>query len=202
MPVPLMETMNTHDTTAGLMKRLIESTAAQVDWSKAREVLNVNSREDALKLLAAALITARAKLAKEKADLLLLVKAECGDLFITLDMMGLVVGVSQEGGEVLGWPVDELVGKPIDKVLQDRLNAMDQSAEEMRKADLGATVHSVRTHTRADGTTFDAQHVLIAILGRGGHVSGFIRRIEDVSSRKAHETHIEELDATIALLLG
>ena len=102
----------------------------------------------------------------------------------------------------MGWPVDHIIGRPIDMLLADRYNAAVQSATEMRETEAGEAVHAEREHIREDGSVFSAHHALFALIGTGGYVTGFARRIENATARKAHEIHIEELDATIALLIG
>jgi PAS domain S-box-containing protein len=190
------------DTTAGLMKRLVESTAATVDWSRARAILNVSSHEEAVELLAKALVKARDELTKAKSAMALLIHSQSDHAIVTMDLMGKVVSITPQGAHMLGWPVDQIIGKPIDMVLKDRFSSVAQSASEMKRADLGESVQADREHVREDGTTFSAHHALFALIGDGGHVTGFARKIENVTAREAFEIHIEELDATIALLIG
>jgi PAS domain S-box-containing protein len=194
--------MSRDDTTAGLMKRLIESTASSVDWSKTRKILNVNSREEAVELLAVALANARAELLKAQGAMALLVQSEAEHAIITLDMMGVVVGVTEQGTRFLGWPAESIIGKPVDAILAGRFKAVEESSDEMHRAERGEDVTSHREHVRSDGTSFKGRHALFALIGSGGRVRGFVRKIEDVTAREACEIHIEELDATIALLVG
>lgn len=184
------------------MKRLVESSAASVDWSRARAILEVSSREEAVALLAQALARAREELTKAKGAIALLVQTQSEHAIVTTDALGNVVSVTPEGARLLGWPLESVIGRPIDLVLADRLNAPEESSAEMKAADAGQGVFSDRAHVRQDGTTFNARHAIFALIGVGGHMTGFVRRIEDVTAREAHEVHIEELDETIALLIG
>ena len=184
------------------MKRLVESTAATVDWTKARAILDVSSREEAVELLAQALVKAREELTNAKSAMALLVQSQSDHAIVMMDIMGNVVSVTPQGARLLGWPVDHIIGRPIDMLLADRYNAAVQSATEMRETEAGEAVHAEREHIREDGSVFSAHHALFALIGTGGYVTGFARRIENATARKAHEIHIEELDATIALLIG
>jgi hypothetical protein len=71
----------------------------------------------------------------------------------------------------------------------------------MVRAEEGEKVHTTRTHLRDDGTTFVAEHTVIALVGRTGITSGFARDICDITQRRVHELRIEELDASVTLLL-
>ncbi|HVL39214.1 MAG TPA: PAS domain-containing protein [Fimbriimonadaceae bacterium] len=194
--------MASDDTTAGLMKRLIESTASSIDWSKTRKILSVNSREEAIELLAQALADARAELLKAQGAMALLLQSETEHAIITLDMMGVAIGVTDQATRFLGWPAEAIIGKPIDAILAGRYGSVEGSADEMRRAHQGEDVTSQKTHVRSDGTTFQGRHALLALIGSGGYVRGFVRKIEDVTAREACELHIEELNDTIALLIG
>ncbi|HZH99402.1 MAG TPA: PAS domain-containing protein [Fimbriimonadaceae bacterium] len=189
------------DTTAGLMKRLVEATSTKIDWSKARTILDVSSREEAIELLAETLINARAELLKAKGAMALLVRSQSEHAIITLDMMGMVIGITNEGARLLGWPADAILGKPVDVVLANRYSAVLESSDEMERAHGGESVFTERAHVRSDGSTFKGHHALFALIGSGGHTTGFVRKIENVTAREAHEIYIEELDATIALLV-
>jgi PAS domain S-box-containing protein len=191
------------DTTAGLMKRLVESTAAKVDWSVAREILDVSSREEVVELLAQALVKARDELTTAQASMALLVQTQSEHAILTTDVNGNVVSVTSEGARLLGWPLEKIIGQPIDLILADRFNAVAESSPQMDQAeDLGTGGSSEQAHVREDGTRFSADHAVFVLMGEGGHLTGFVNRIEDVTAREAHEVHIEELNATIALLIG
>jgi PAS domain S-box-containing protein len=197
-----LEPMSRDDTTAGLMKRLIEATASSVDWSKTRKILNVDSHEEAAELLAQALENARAELVRAKGAMALLVQSQSECAIITLDIMGMVVGITDQGARLLGWPAAAVIGKPVDVLLADRYRGVMESSSELERAHGGESVESNREHVRSDGTTFNAHHSLLALIGSGGYINGFVRRVEDVTAREACQVYIEELDATIALLVG
>jgi PAS domain S-box-containing protein len=194
--------MGKDDTTAGLMKRLMEATAGTAEWAKARAILDVSSRAEVIELLAQALATARDELTKAKAAMAVLVHTQSEHAILTTDSLGTVVSITPEGPNLLGWPIESILGRPIDVVLADRSSAVTESSAEMEDAALGKNVYTERAHVRKDGTTFNARHAVFALIGKSGYTTGFVRRIEDVTAREAHEVHIQELDATIALLLG
>jgi PAS domain S-box-containing protein len=163
--------------------------------------LKVESPKAAAKKVLESLAAARAELADEKVELALLIVQGGEQAVLTIDIHGMITGATPQSEAVIGRAVDDIVGKPIDLFIKNRGQSPPASAKEMEEAGRGAEVVSVRTQQRSDGTTFEAEHTVLAVVGRSGHVSGFVRQIRDISERRVHEIRIEELDATIALLI-
>jgi PAS domain S-box-containing protein len=163
--------------------------------------LKVGSPEAAAQKVLASLLSARAELAEEKAELALLIVDGGEQAILTIDVHGVISGATALSESILGRSVDDIVGKPIDFILKNRGQSPPVSAKEMEDAGRGSEVVSVRTQEREDGTTFEAEHTVLAVVGRSGYVSGFVRQIRDITERRVHEIRIEELDATIALLV-
>jgi len=144
---------------------------------------------------------ARTALDTEKAELALVLATPDDEAVLVLDAMGIITGVCKLSAEILGREQANLLGVPVDVLLSGRSRGVEQSSDEMARAEHGERVHATRTHVRDDGTTFEAEHTVVALIGRRGEVSGFARRIHDLTERRLHEVHVEELNASVALLI-
>lgn len=172
------------------------------EWSRLTDSADGVPRADAVNLIIAQLILeARRALAERKSELALIIRAPQDLAVLTFNMMGIVTGISQFSESLLGIPAQGLIGMPIDAILAGRLDQTKQSEKEMAQAEQGDFVRVNRTHTRQDGSTFEAEHSLVAIYGRMGEVTGFVREIRDLTNRRVHEVKIDELNASLALLV-
>lgn len=143
---------------------------------------------------------ARQILSEERAAVAVLLRSRDEMAVLTIDPLGVITAVNQHSSKLLGKSPAEIVGKTIDSVLGSGIEGIDESADEMKRADRGEIVESVRTHRRLDGTTFEGDHVVIAIVGLHGEQAGFIREVRDRAALRAHEVRIEELVMQIAVL--
>ena len=144
---------------------------------------------------------ARVELEKEKAELAMVLATPDDEAVLILNSLGIITGVCRHSAHILGRERRALIGMPIDAVLASSIKAIEVSATEMARAAQGERVQTFRTQKREDGSTFEARHTLVALVGPVGELSGFARRIQDVSERRLHELHIEVLTESVALLM-
>jgi two-component system CheB/CheR fusion protein len=170
-------------------------------WEEVKAAVGGVSDQDAEELVADLLRQAQEALTQEQAELVLLLRSPDDLAVVTFNTLGLITSVCKNSADLLGHPVEGLIGQPIDAILYRRSKQVEQSTEEMRKAEEGPRVQSVRTHQREDGTRFDAAHGLVAVVGRQERVTGFVREIHDVTGYRACELRIAELDRVIAFLM-
>ncbi len=171
-------------------------------WITLLESVQAKNREEAFELvLARRILEAKAALLDERAELAVILASHEDEAVLILNNMGTITGVGQSSAKVLGRNASDLIGMPVDVLLAGRITDVKASADEMARAESGERVHTTRVHVRDDGTTFQAEHTLIALVGHMGEISGFARDICDLSQRRIHEVRIEELGATVALLL-
>src|SRR5687767_10921889 len=163
--------MNDHTLDADKMTSLSDTPGKA--WAEVRKIVKWVSNEDAEGLVAELLGEAREALAHEQSELVLLLRSHDNLAVITFNIMGMITSVCKNSPELLGRPVESLLGQPIDAFLVERANGAHQSSDEMQKADKGKVVHAVRDHVREDGTKFKAEHTLVAVVGSGEHVMGF-----------------------------
>ncbi|HSI71999.1 MAG TPA: PAS domain-containing protein [Fimbriimonas sp.] len=171
-------------------------------WAALEEASEDNTRDDVAVLMARLLLDAKDALVDEKAALALVMATPREEAVVVLDNMGNITSVSMQSASILGKTSSDLIGMPIDTLLAGRARGVLKSTDEMARAEGGERVHTMRTHMRDDGTTFLAEHTVIALVGRTGVTSGFARDICDVTARRMHEVRIEELDASVALLIA
>jgi PAS domain S-box-containing protein len=155
-----------------------------------------------LELFLSRLITeANAALAREQAELAVVLANPHEEAVLVLDSLGVITEVCRHSEGVLGRDRRDLIGMPIDLLLEGPTSGIETSASEMDKAARGERVRTFRTQQREDGSTFESSHTVVALVGPMGELSGFARRIEDLSQKKQHEFHIEVLTDSIALLI-
>jgi PAS domain S-box-containing protein len=172
-------------------------------WSALLKHTKASTKSEAVEIVVARLILeAKKALDVEKAELALILATTSDEAVVIMDSNGIIRGVGKHSADLLGKNPEDLVGMPVDVLLAGRLHGALETSKEMQRAELGEKVRSTRKHVRDDGTTFEAEHTLIAIVGRLGQVSGFARDICDITQRKIHELRIEELDASVAMLVG
>jgi PAS domain S-box-containing protein len=172
-------------------------------WSALLKHTKASTKSEAVEIVVARLILeAKKALDVEKAELALILATTSDEAVVIMDSNGIIRGVGKHSADLLGKNPEDLVGMPVDVLLAGRLHGAMETSKEMQRAELGEKVRSTRKHVRDDGTTFEAEHTLIAIVGRLGQVSGFARDICDITQRKIHELRIEELDASVAMLVG
>ena len=180
----------------------LSSSELAAEWKALAKVVSAGSREEAVEIVIARLLEeARAALAEERAELALVLKTPEEIAILTMNSLGMITGVSRGCDEALGCDLEKMIGRPVDSFLKGRAKGTQQSADEMERADRGERVRSVRTHRRADGTEFEGQHTVVAVLGPQGEVSGFVRYIQDLTQRRIHEVRIKDLEMSIALLV-
>ncbi len=172
------------------------------EWKQLEAKLKVFTQEESVKIvLARMLAKARKALAVEDAHFALILGSPKEQAVLTFNSRGLVTGVSHDSAKVLGVAADKLMGRPIDSILAGKAAGVNQSADEMRRAETEGTVESERAHTRVGGPDFLAHHSLVALIGPTGDNEGFVRTIRDLNWRRVHEIKVAELQQTIALLV-
>jgi PAS domain S-box-containing protein len=171
-------------------------------WSALMKRVHSDTREEAVEIVIARMILeAKRALDQEKAELALIVANHREEAVLIMNNMGTITGVCKSSAIILGKRAEDLIGMPVDVLLAGGVSEINASSDEMARAEAGEKVHSTRTHLRDDGSTFEAEHTLIALVGRMGEVSGFARDICDVTERRLHEVRIEELNASVHMLV-
>ncbi len=172
-------------------------------WDDMKRIARAGSSPVSVETLIAGLIKeAKSALKQEEQELAVIIAARQEEAVLILNNVGIVTGVCKHSAEILGKEESEIIGLPIDAILQGRHKNVDASTDEMTRAEEGERVFANKTHQRSDGSTFEAEHTVVALVGRMGEVSGFARNIADVSDRRVHEIHIEEMNASVAVLIS
>jgi len=172
------------------------------EWERITGALGkVGKGEKDSVVVAKLILEAREALAKGERQLALIISSGEGCAHVVFDGMGLVTGFSPGCEKILGQHAPRLIGQPIDSILSRGLYDVEESAEEMSRAGRGESVVTVRAHQRSDGSLFDAEHTVVAIVGALGDVTGYLREIKDLTNRRIHQVRIDELNAALALLV-
>lgn len=152
--------------------------------------------------LARLLLDAYEELRQETAALAVVLKSTEDTAILTLNSVGIITNICRHSAQLLGHHPSKLIGAPVDLVLRRDHDRVLQSADEMRRAsEQDAPVTSVRYHRRGDDSSFEAEHRLVALVGRLDEPVGFVRQIRDLTAQRVLEVHIEELELSIALMV-
>ena len=117
---------------------------------------------------------------------------------VALDSHGNIESFSRKAETIFGWHAAELIGKPIERLLDHRVTGAADGAEIWRR--LKATSGLIELDlSRRDGSTFPAEAGVITVsVGAGlSTFDTFIAR--DLSARRAMERQLSEAEAELRL---
>jgi hypothetical protein len=142
---------------------------------------------------------AKVALGEEQAALAAVLATPHDEAVLIVNNLGVIEGICKHSVEILG--CKNLIGRPIDALLEAQAAGIEVSSDEMARAARGERVLSRRTQKREDGSTFESRHIVVALFGSLGELHGFARRIDDISERRLHEVQIQVLTDSVALLM-
>ncbi len=106
----------------------------------------------------------------------------------TTDHAGRVTSWNGGAQRVLGFPAEEILGRPSEVIFTPDDRAARRPAEEMRCALADGAASDERWHLRRDGSRFWAAGMLYPLRGEGGAVRGFLKILRDRTDwRRAEE---------------
>ena len=98
---------------------------------------------------------------------------------------------------ILGYPPEEIIGKPCARIFMADDVAADVPEVEMRAAHSGISVRAERWHRRRDGTRFWSAGRMVALRDRRGQVAGYLKILYDRSVEKEARDALEALNAEL-----
>jgi PAS domain S-box-containing protein len=106
----------------------------------------------------------------------------------TTDVGGRVTSWNTGAQRILGFPAEEILGRPADLIYTPEDRAAGRPAEEMRLALAHGSALDERWHLRRDGVRFWAAGTLFPLRGEGGAARGFLKILRDRTDwRRAEE---------------
>ncbi|MCH7542340.1 MAG: PAS-domain containing protein [Proteobacteria bacterium] len=131
---------------------------------------------------------------KQQNDLIL---NAAGDGIYGLDLEGRTTFINPAGARLIGWPVEELIGKPQHAILHHtRADGTPYPREEcpIHAAPSDGAVHQVEDEVfwRKDGTSFPVEYVSTPIRDQGGEVTGAVVVFKNIAERKRTENELAE----------
>ncbi|MCH8096832.1 MAG: PAS-domain containing protein [Proteobacteria bacterium] len=131
---------------------------------------------------------------KQQNDLIL---NAAGDGIYGLDLEGRTTFINPAGARLIGWPVEELIGKPQHAILHHtRADGTPYPHEEcpIHAAPSDGAVHQVDDEVfwRKDGTSFPVEYVSTPIRDQGGEVTGAVVVFKNIAKRKRTESELAE----------
>ncbi|MCH8092635.1 MAG: PAS-domain containing protein [Proteobacteria bacterium] len=131
---------------------------------------------------------------KQQNDLIL---NAAGDGIYGLDLEGRTTFINPAGARLIGWPVEELIGKPQHAILHHtRADGTPYPHEEcpIHAAPSDGAVHQVDDEVfwRKDGTSFPVEYVSTPIRDQGGEVTGAVVVFKNIAKRKRTENELAE----------
>ena len=131
---------------------------------------------------------------KQQNDLIL---NAAGDGIYGLDLEGCTTFINPAGARLIGWPVEELIGKPQHAILHHtRADGTPYPHEEcpIYAALSDGAVHHVDDEVfwRKDGTSFPVEYVSTPIRDEDGEVTGAVVVFKNISDRKRTEGELAE----------
>ncbi len=111
----------------------------------------------------------------------------------TVDVRG-VISSWQAGAALLnGYSADEAIGMPFERLFTAADRAAGRPQHEMETAARTGEYKGEGLRVRRDGTTFDAAVVLTALRGPKGQLLGYLKLMQDITSRKREERERETM---------
>jgi PAS domain S-box-containing protein len=110
-----------------------------------------------------------------------------------LDPEGHVASWNAGAQRIKGYKADEIIGKHFSNFYPQEANDRGWPQEELRRATKAGRFEDEGWRVRKDGSMFWANVVITALHLPDGTLRGFAKITRDVSQRRAHEQHIENL---------
>ncbi|MCK4176325.1 diguanylate cyclase domain-containing protein [Aciditerrimonas ferrireducens] len=117
------------------------------------------------------------------------------------DTRGRIVFINGTGAAMVGWPVEELLGRHI-SVLH-RPEAYRRQLEPLRQRALKeGTARGVAEHLRRDGTVFLGETTISRLTDEAGRPLGLVRTVRDLTGELAAQAREETQRERLATILG
>ncbi len=116
------------------------------------------------------------------------VAALVSDGIITLDADGRVVDWNDAAQKLTGYPVDEVRGVPISVLYTQEDRAADLAGRELQTARDSGRFEDEGWRMRKDGGRFRATVVVAPVRDNAGELTGYVKVLRDVTSRRADES--------------
>ncbi len=122
--------------------------------------------------------------------------ANMSEAVLGLDERFLLRAWNQAAERIYGWTAEEVMGKPILRVLRTEYRGGTDSARLASLMEDGRILLEMRQH-RKDGTPVDVEGVSVALRDRGGRITGYVAVNRDVTERKRGEEAQRRLQAQL-----
>ncbi len=123
----------------------------------------------------------------------LLIESTVDYAIFVLDPQGYVASWNPGAERIKGYRPDEIIGKHFSVFYPEEVVQTGWPMEELQRATAAGRFEDEGWRLRKDGTRFWANVVISALRGPDGKLHGFAKVTRDVSQRKLHEQHIEQL---------
>jgi PAS domain S-box-containing protein len=127
----------------------------------------------------------------------LLIDAVKDYAIISLDANGLVASWNSGAQRLKGYSAEEIIGQHVERLYLREDVERGKLAEELRRAAAEGHVDDEGWRVRKDGSRFWAEIVTTALRGADGELIGFVKIDKDISSRRAAEEQIHELNSQL-----
>jgi PAS domain S-box-containing protein len=127
----------------------------------------------------------------------LLIDAVKDYAIISLDANGLVASWNSGAQRLKGYSAEEIIGQHVERLYLREDVERGKLAEELRRAAAEGHVDDEGWRVRKDGSRFWAEIVTTALRGADGELIGFVKIDKDISSRRAAEEQIQELNSQL-----
>ena len=127
----------------------------------------------------------------------LLIDAVKDYAIISLDANGLVASWNSGAQRLKGYSAEEIIGQHVERLYLREDVERGKLAEELRRAAAEGHVDDEGWRVRKDGSQFWAEIVTTALRGADGELIGFVKIDKDISSRRAAEEQIHELNSQL-----
>jgi PAS domain S-box-containing protein len=142
-------------------------------------------------------VTARNKAAEVQARMAAIVESS-DDAIIGKDVNGLVTSWNAGATRIFGYTPDEMVGRPIVRLLPPE--RADEGQQILRRVKAGENVeHSETTRVRKNGELVDVSITVSPIKDAGGNVVGASKIARDISGRKELEDRLRQSEKMEAI---
>ncbi|NUP53168.1 MAG: PAS domain S-box protein [Catenulispora sp.] len=115
------------------------------------------------------------------------------DGIATLDPQGVVVGWNAAATELTGYEADEVIGRSVSLLYTEEDTARDLLATELDGSRGSGRFETEGVRVRKDGSRFRAAVVVAPLTGADGELTGFVKVLRDVTSRRADEAMFNAL---------
>lgn len=136
---------------------------------------------------------AEQELRESEERLRLLIESTVDYAIFVLDPHGYVASWNPGAERIKGYRPDEIIGKHFSVFYPEEVARSGWPEEELERATAAGRFEDEGWRIRKDGTRFWANVVISALRSSDGKLHGFAKVTRDMSQRKLHEQHIEQL---------